>query len=160
MAETRAYQRKQILVEKKIQYRFARFVMIFVAVVALMISSTVFFTTLLFLGDKLEAVYPQGRLMPIIRSVYIAFFVNLLVALPVIWYACIKFSFRIVGPLPKTYTYLRNIGKGIYPGRLHYREHDELQDLAKAVNEMAEDLKAKGVIREAEESSGPEKTSS
>ena len=145
--------RKQILVEKKIQYRFARFVMMFVGVAALVTGTVIFFSILILMGDKLAAVYPQGRLAPIIRSVYLAFFAILLVSSPVIWYACIKFSFRIVGPLPKTYRYLRDIGHGIYPGLLRYRKYDELQDLAKAVNDMADELKARGVIKESEEPS-------
>ena len=153
MAQKTSYQRKQILVQKKIQYRFARFVMLFIAVSALVLSTVVFFTTLLLMGDKLAAVYPQGRLAPIIRSVYLAFFTILLVGTPFIWYASIKFSFHIVGPLPKMYRYLRDIGHGIYPGKLSIRATDELQELAASINAMAEDLKASGAVKEAEESS-------
>jgi len=148
MAEKTHFQRKQILVQKKMQYRFARFVMLFMFLTALITSSAIFFTTLILMGDKLAAVYPQGRLLPIVRTVYAAFIINLVIATPIIWYQCIKFSFRIVGPLPKMYQHLKDVGAGIYPGKLLIRATDELQELATVINDMTDNLKAKGAVKE------------
>lgn len=142
------YKRTQFVVEKAIQFRFARFVMLFVGLTAFLTSSIVFFTTLALLGDKLAAVYPQGRLAPIVRSAYIVFFANLAVAAPIIFAVSIRFSHRIVGPLPKIYNYLKNIGEGKYTGKLIIRQKDELKDLAASINQMAESLKAKGYVEE------------
>ncbi|MFT5207073.1 MAG: methyl-accepting chemotaxis protein [Candidatus Omnitrophota bacterium] len=140
------YQRSQYIVDKRIQYRFAGFVMLFATGAAVLVGSVIFFTTLFFLGDKLAAVYPAGRLQPIVRSAYSAFFVNIIIAMPIIFFVSIRFSHKIVGPLPKIYRYLKSIGSGTYPGRLTLRTGDELTDLAEAVNAMAEDLKARGSI--------------
>jgi len=148
MAQKTQFLRKQILVQKKIQYRFARFVMLFMFLTALVTSSVIFFTTLILMGDKLAAVYPQGRLEPIVRSVYVAFFVNLLIATPIIWFECIKFSFKIVGPLPKMYQHLKDVGSGVYPGKLYIRATDELQELASEINAMTDQLKARGAVKE------------
>jgi signal transduction histidine kinase len=145
MAKHKNLKRKQILVEKKMQMRFARFVLFFAMTTAFLTSTAVFFTTMTVLGDKLEAVYPQGRLGPIVRTAYLAFFLNLGVAIPVLLYFSIKFSHRIVGPLPKIYKYLAELGEGHDPGTLVLRDRDELQDLAVAINNLAEKLKSRGI---------------
>ncbi|MBF0254098.1 MAG: HAMP domain-containing protein [Candidatus Omnitrophica bacterium] len=150
MSENPQFKRTQILVERNIQFRFARFVILFATATAFLTSSVVFFTMLVFLGDKLAAVYPQGRLAPIVRSAYLVFFGNLILAAPFIFYAAIRFSHRIVGPLPKMYRYLERVGKGIFPGRLTIRENDELQELAEVINRMADDLKSRGLIKESD----------
>lgn len=142
----KGFKRTQYLVAKKIQFRFAVFVMFFVVSVSVATSAAVFFSTLFVLGDKLAAVYPQGRLMPIIQSAYLTFFVIIGISIPIVLFTSIRFSHRIVGPLPKIYRYLAELGNGTYPGRLIIRSKDELHDLAGAINRMADNLKAKGVV--------------
>lgn len=143
------YKRKKILVVKKIQFRFAGFVIVLAAGTALVTSLAVFFTVLTVLGDKLAAVYPAGRLEPIVRSAYLSFFVVFAVSVPVICYFAIRFSHKVVGPLPKIYRYLVTVGQGIYPGKLVLRDGDHLVELAQVINEMANDLKSHGALQDA-----------
>lgn len=136
-----AFRRKKYLVDRSLQFRFARFVMTFVFIACLLTGLTIFYTTFLLLGERLAQVYPQGRLVSIFRTVHIAFFVNLVVILPFIFWGSIKFSHRVAGPLPKIYQALRNIGAGNFDVKLVLRKNDELRGLADVINEMARNLK-------------------
>lgn len=148
MSPRAKYQRKQILVVKKIQFRFAAFVILLAAGTAFATSAAVFFTVLTVLGDKLAAVYPQGRLAPIVQSVYLSFGAVLAISVPIICYFAIRFSHKVVGPLPKIYRYLVSVGQGMHPGKLVLREGDHLQELAVVINEMADDLKSHGALQD------------
>ena len=133
--------RKKYLVDRGIQLRFARFVIAFVFLASILIAFTIFFTTFMMLGEKLAAVYPQGRLVEIFRSVYLAFFIDMLIVLPIIFAGSILFSHRIAGPLPKIYQVLRHIGNGNFDQHLVLRKRDELKELADVINEMAQHLR-------------------
>ena len=132
--------RKKYFVERGLQLRFARFVIFFAFAASIITGLTIFYTTFLMLGERLADVYPQGRLAEIFKSVHIALFIDLVVALPIIFYGSIKFSHRIAGPLPKIYQALRNIGEGNFDVKLILRKNDELRDLADTINEMAKNL--------------------
>lgn len=133
--------RKQYFVEKALQLRFARVVILFVFVSSILSGLTIFYTTFILLGEKLASVYPQGRLAEISRSVYVALFVDMLIIIPVIFYGSIIFSHRIAGPLPKVYRALKEIGNGNFEVNLILRKHDELKELANTINAMAKSLK-------------------
>jgi len=137
------FRRKKYFVDRGLQLRFARFVILFVFISTLLTAAIVFYTTFMILGGRLAEVYPQGRLVSIFQSVYLAFFVNLVVILPVIFYGSIVFSHRIAGPLPKIYRALQQIGQGQFDVNLTLRKSDELKELVDAINKMAADLKAK-----------------
>ena len=134
------YKRKQYFILPGLQLRFARFVIVFVFISSILTALTVFYTTFMMLGDKLADVYPQGRLAPIFKSVHLAFLLNVLILLPIIFCFSIVFSHRIAGPLPKIYEALRQIGRGDFRVNLILRERDELKDLAQEINEMAKNL--------------------
>ena len=135
------FQRKQYFIQKAMQLRFARFVILFVFVSSVLTGGVIFLTTFLLMGEKLASVYPQGRLVPIFQSVYLWSFLSLVGVVPIIFYGSIVFSHRIAGPLPKIYRILREIGQGNFDQKLVLRKHDELKELADAINDMAQGLK-------------------
>jgi methyl-accepting chemotaxis protein len=135
------FRRKQYFVDRGLQLRFARFVILFVFVSSIMTGLLIFYTTFITLGQRLAQVYPQGRLEEITRSAYTAFFVNMLFVLPCIFYGSIVFSHRIAGPLPKIYQALRAMGEGDFNVKVTLRKYDELKELADIVNETAAKLK-------------------
>ena len=135
------FRRKKYFVARGLQLRFTWFVVAFVLFFSVITGLTIFYTVFMILGEKLAAVYPQGRLVEIFRSVYGVMAIELLVILPIISYGSIVFSHRIAGPLPKIYQALKNIGQGQYEVNLILRKNDELRDLADAVNAMARDLR-------------------
>jgi nitrate/nitrite-specific signal transduction histidine kinase len=133
--------RKKYIVERGLQFRFARFVILFVAGSCVFTGGAIFFTTFMLMGEKLANVYPQGRLVSIFQSVYLWAFVSLLGAMPFIFWGSIIFSHRIAGPLPKIYQALQNIGEGNYDIKLVLRKYDELRELSDHINETARKLK-------------------
>ena len=126
--------RKKVVVERSTQYRFARFVILFAVGTAFVTSATVFFTTFSLLGDRLADVYPQGRLQHIFRVI-------LIITAPIIFYASLRFSNRIFGPLPKMYEVLRNVGKGDFSQEVQLRRTDQLHEMAGVINEMVKNLR-------------------
>ena len=137
------YRRTQIIVEKGLQFRFARFVILFVFVSSIITGVTIFYTTFMMLGERLADVYPQGRLVSIFRNVHLLSLADMLVILPLIFYGSIVFSHRVAGPLPKIYNALREIGQGNFDIHLTLRKHDELVELVDNINEMAKNLKSR-----------------
>ena len=135
------FRRKQYFIQRGMQLRFARFVILFVFVSSVLTGGVIFLTTFLLMGEKLASVYPQGRLVPIFQSVYLWSFLSLVGVVPIIFYGSIVFSHRIAGPLPKIYRILREIGQGNFEQKIVLRKHDELKELADAINDMAQGLK-------------------
>lgn len=133
--------RKKYFVERALQLRFARFVLFFMFISCAITGCAVFYSTFAILSEKLVGIYPQGRLIEIFRSAYLAFGFGLLVVTPIIFYGAIVFSHRVAGPLPKIYQALRRIGNGEWDDRLVLRKNDELKELADVINEMADKLK-------------------
>ena len=133
--------RKQYFIQRGMQLRFARFVILFALVSSFLTGGAIFLTTFMLMGEKLASVYPQGRLIDIFQSVYFWGGMSLLAVLPFIFWGSILFSHRIAGPLPKIYQALRNVGNGNYDVKLTLRKSDELRELADEINEMARKLR-------------------
>ncbi|MCG3176299.1 MAG: hypothetical protein MOGMAGMI_01245 [Candidatus Omnitrophica bacterium] len=147
MVQNARYRRKQYFVERGLQLRFARFVILFVFLASLATGLLVFYTSYFMLGEKLADVYPQGRLITIFKTVHIALLVDLVVMVPIIFYGSIVFSHRIAGPLPKIYRTLREIGQGNFDQKLQLRRTDELRELADVINEMTSKLKERDAAK-------------
>jgi methyl-accepting chemotaxis protein len=141
------FRRTKYFVQREMQLRFARFVILFVVAASLLTGLTVFYTTFFMLGERLADVYPQGRLITIFRNAHIALVVNLIAILPVIFWMSIRFSHRVAGPLPKIYQALKDVRDGNFNVNLTLRKNDELHELADLINEMAKSLKEKGTTK-------------
>jgi HAMP domain-containing protein len=135
------FRRKQVFVERGLQLRFARFVILYMLACCLATGCIVFFTTSTLLGEKLAGIYPQSRLPEIFGRAYLAFFLCLVGMVPALFYGALLFSHRIAGPLPKIYRTLDEIGKGNFDIRLTLRKKDELLELAEHINRMTAHLK-------------------
>lgn len=135
-----AMARKKYFIQRGMQLRFARFVILLAFVSAFLTGGAIFLTTFMLMGEKLADVYPQARLVVIFQSVYFWAFISLVAAIPFIFWGSIIFSHRIAGPLPKIYQAIKNIGDGNFDVRLTLRKSDELRELADSINEMAAKL--------------------
>ena len=138
-----AFRRKKIFVERGMQLRFARFMIVYNVACCGVIAAIVFYTTSAYLGEKIADIYPQSRLPEIFNRAYLTFALSLLASIPILFYGALLFSHRIAGPLPKIYKALDDIGKGQFDIVLSLRKNDELRDLADHINQMAASLKAK-----------------
>jgi hypothetical protein len=121
--------RKRYFVERKLQLRFARFVLTFMLACCAATGLAVFYATFMVLSDKLVGVYPQSRLVEIFQSLYGALFVALLLVTPLIGYVAILLSHRVAGPLPKIYQALRDIGAGKFETYVSLRKRTSSKSL-------------------------------
>jgi signal transduction histidine kinase len=95
------------------------------------------------LGEKLANVYPQGRLVGILKQANFVLFMRLLLITPLVGILAIVLSHRIAGPIFRIKKTLDEIIKGDYSKRLHLRNTDELQDVAESINNLMELLEKK-----------------
>jgi len=135
------WRRKQLIIERGLQLRFARFVILYMMLSCFVTAFIVFYATFAVLSEKLVGIYPQHRLPEIFNRAYWAFFAGLLVVAPILFYGAIIFSHRIAGPLPKIYQTLQDIEQGNFDGKIFLRKNDELRELADRINQMAAKLK-------------------
>jgi len=139
----RGYRRRRYLIAKKFQLRFAGMIVFFMVIVAFFSSITMYYYLWVALGEKLANVYPQGRLIGILRTANLALFVRLLLIAPLVFVFAIVLSHRIAGPIYRIRTTLDEILKGDYSKRLFLRKTDELKDIADRINSLIDLLDKK-----------------
>jgi methyl-accepting chemotaxis protein len=135
------WRRKKLIIERGLQLRFARFVILYMLLCCFITAFIVFYSLFLVFSESLGNVYPQHRLPEIFSRAYWAFFWGLGIVVPLIFYGALNFSHRIAGPLPKIYQALKDIGQGKFETRVTLRKKDELRELAETINQMAQKLK-------------------
>jgi len=135
--------RKKYLINTKFQLKYTGLILLFMFVVAWLTGYTVYYTGWLLMGEKLSAVYPQGRLVAIMRTVNFTLLLRLALITPLVVVISIILSHRIAGPVFRIGKYLKSIASGDLSAKLHLRKNDELQDLAEAINEMTGELKSR-----------------
>lgn len=141
MEQPKRFRRKQYLIKTKFQLKYTGLILLFMFIVAWLAGYTVYCTGWLLMGEKLANVYPQGRLVAIMRTINITLLLRLALITPLVVLISILLSHRVAGPLYRIERFLRSVAKGDFSMKLHLRKNDELQDLAGSINEMTEDLK-------------------
>ena len=137
------FRRRRYLVEKGFQLRFASMILLFMFAVALFCSLTIYYNTWMLLGEKLANVYPQGRLVGILKQANFVLFMRLLLITPLVCILAIVLSHRIAGPIFHIKKTLDEVTKGDYSKRLYLRNTDELKDVAESINNLMELLEKK-----------------
>jgi methyl-accepting chemotaxis protein len=138
MANRVPYKRRQYLVDTAFQLHFVS--RIFLVVLAVAVLSCLITFILLW---KNMYVPEQESHLPLIASliaVSTTLLVELLVAIPVVFIMGIRQSHRIVGPMNRLKQTLQAIGSGDFSQRITLREGDALEELARSINAMAEEL--------------------
>ena len=137
------YRRTRYIVRKEFQLKYIGLVLGVVLISSLIAGYTVYYNSWVLLGESLAKVYPQGRLVAIFRSVNIKLAVNVLFLAMLSIGLSIIASHRIAGPIYRIISFVRGLTSGNYSARLRLRKGDDLQDLADALNELAEKLEKK-----------------
>ena len=139
MSPTSPVKRRVYLVDRHYQTRFM--VQLFWVVLATTVSGALACTLLWWRAVSLHG---QGLQTALLTAALLAvaplFFVELLLAIPIILALGLRQSHRVVGPVARFKRALQEIGEGDFTGRIHLRKSDELPDLAEAINQMAERL--------------------
>ena len=139
MAGGPTFKRRQYLVDRKYQLRFVT--RIFMAVLAIgalacLVSSALLWQNLYVSHQETS----PALMMSALIAVSLTLLVELLISIPIIFILGIRQSHRVVGPMKRIARALEAIGSGDFSQRITLREGDALEDLAQAINRMAENL--------------------
>ena len=132
------YRRKQYLVDRGYQLRFVTRVFVVVLIVA--VVSSLISTGLLWTNMYRADLEQQATLIAALIAVATTLLVELLIAIPLVYFLGIRQSHRVVGPVNRIKRVFEAIGGGDFSQRITVRRGDALEDLAKAINEMADRL--------------------
>ncbi|MCX5715654.1 MAG: methyl-accepting chemotaxis protein [Candidatus Omnitrophica bacterium] len=143
MGKKPIFRRKRYLIKTGFQLKYSGLIIAFMFLVAALTGYTVYYTGWLLMGEKLANVYPQGRLLAIMRTINITLLLRLIFIAPLVVFVSIILSHRIAGPLYRIEKYISAVAKGDFSEKLTLRKKDELKDLAFMINEMTEDLRAR-----------------
>ena len=133
------YRRKQYLVDRSYQLRFVTRVFVVVLIVA--VVSSLISTGLLWTNMYRPDLEQQATLIAALIAVATTLLVELLIAIPLVYFLGIRQSHRVVGPVNRIKRILEAIGSGDFSQRITVRRGDALEDLAKTINQMAENLR-------------------
>jgi len=140
MGKQSRFTRKHFLIARKFQLKYALLIVAFMFFIATFTSASVYYTSLTIMGDKLEAVYPQGRLVAIINEVNMQLIKQMLLFVPIVTMLAVLLSHKVAGPVYRMEQYLGEVAKGDFSSLLKLRRGDELKNLAEAINRMTKGL--------------------
>ena len=138
MGAFKSYKRTQYLVDSGFQLRFVTrlfMAVLGVASVAALISSVLLWNNLSVSGQ-----WPNTLLTTSLIAVSTTLLIELLLAIPIIFFLGIRQSHRIIGPMARLKRMLEALGQGDFSQRIVLREGDVLEDFSKSLNQMAESL--------------------
>ena len=131
------YKRKQYLVDRGYQLRFVS--RLFLVVLAVAVTSCLVSSGMVWRHLYKTHAWVIIALMAIASTLLI----ELLLAIPLILILGIQQTQRLVGPMNRIRRALEAIGNGDFSQRIRLRQGDALEDLAKAINAMADRLEAR-----------------
>ena len=134
--------RRRILIKRAFQLRYVGAILFFVLLITLISTITIYMSIFPYLSEKLANVYPQGRLVMVLRNANMKVLMSTAVVLPIAVWVGIMFSHRIAGPWYRMEVILREIAEGSLVARVNLRKGDELQSLGDAINEVTDNLRA------------------
>jgi len=139
----KGYRRTNYLVAKKFQLKFVGLILIFMFCVAFFTALTIYYQIWMLLGEKLANVYPQGRLVEILKQANWGLFLRILLISPLVIILGIVLSHRIAGPIYRIRDIMDRVAAGEYNLRIFLRKTDELKDMAESINKVVEVLENK-----------------
>ena len=136
--QERPYARKQYLVDRGYQLRFVT--RMFMVVFTVAVISSLIATALLYQNMYRPELESRVPLTASLIAIAVTLLIELLLAIPIVFYLGVRQSHRVVGPMNRLKQTLQAIGSGDLSQRITLRQGDALEDLAKAINQMAERL--------------------
>ncbi|MBI3333103.1 MAG: hypothetical protein HYZ93_03310 [Candidatus Omnitrophica bacterium] len=138
---TTKIRRRQYLSDFWLQFRY--FAMTFLLLLAFLGLAIwiVYVTGWSHLVERLSQVYPQGRLLEILRLIYFRLTLGFLLFLPAAFLLVLFLSHTIAGPLVRIKRYLRLMARGEFDlVPLTLRRTDDLKEVAQLINEITSGL--------------------
>ncbi len=130
------YRRTQYLVDRGYQLSFVS--RVFLVILAVAVFSFSMATVLL--AKHLYAPESHTPLVVALVAITTMMLIELLISIPLVFLLSVRQSHRIMGPMSRIQRALEAIGTGDFTQRVVIRQGDALEDLAKTINRMAEEL--------------------
>lgn len=139
------FRRRQIIVDRNLQFRFVFSIMLIMVILFAILG------TLLIFGSSAEmagSIYRKLAQIKNTKELYMGMtvrfsFLVLLVGFIIISIRFLIFSHRIVGPLYRFRQSLVKLGEGDLTLKVHFREKDELKDIAQLFTDTVSRLNGK-----------------
>jgi signal transduction histidine kinase len=96
---------------------------------------------MILLGEKLASVYPQGRLVGIVKAVNLRIMLSVILMSPIVAIIGIFLSHKIAGPIARMERFLAGMAGGDLRSKITLRKGDELAGLAEGINNLSENLR-------------------
>ena len=135
------FKRKQYLIVKKFQLKYVGLILLLMFLTAAMCAYVVYYTSMLLMGEKLASVYPQGRLVYVVKIVNFRILLSLIFVTPLVAVIGIFLSHRIAGPIYRMETFMNNVASGNLASRITLRRKDELITLADGINYIVDTMR-------------------
>jgi nitrogen fixation/metabolism regulation signal transduction histidine kinase len=132
------YRRRQFLVDRPYQLRFVT--RLFVILFMIAMASALIAMAILWKNMYRPELERQTYSVAAFLGMAVILLIELLVAIPIVYYLGIRQSHQVVGPLNRMKKAVEAIGQGDFSPRLILRRGDVLIDLAQTINRMAENL--------------------
>ena len=128
-------------------YQLAFMIRVFTILTVIAIVST--FLTTAIVWNKFDLTYLERQTHMVAALVAVGFtlIIELLMAIPLIYYLGVRHSHRVVGPFDRIIKTLDAIGAGDFSKRIHLRPGDTREEIAEGVNRMAEQLESRSKPR-------------
>lgn len=137
------WRRKQYITDKSIQYKYVGLLLFYMAAFFLLTTGIIYYVGWSQLVARMADVYPQARLVSILKMLYWRLFLGFLLLVPFAVASAILLSHRVAGPLVRIKRSLERIAEGDYEFPLKLRKDDELKDVAERINKLAQKLSGK-----------------
>lgn len=141
MADTPQFVRKQYVVDRAYQLRFVARLLVVVFMIAM--GSSLIASAILWKSMYSTDLEQQTHIVSGLVGIAMTLLVELLLAIPILYYLGIRQTHRVVGPLKRMTRAIEAIGQGDFSQRLVLRKGDVLEDLAQTITRMAESLQKK-----------------
>ncbi len=136
-----AVPRRTYLIKRAFQLRYALIISLFILLTVGISSVATYLAVFPYLSEKLANVYPQGRLITILRIANIKALSAEIIIIPFAAWFSIIISHRIAGPWYRMEAILRKMAGGGVASEISLRKGDELQSLADSLNMVIRNLK-------------------
>jgi methyl-accepting chemotaxis protein len=134
-------QRKIYIIKRAFQLRYIFIVLIFIIITAALSSIVTYLAIFPYLSEKLANVYPQGRLIILLRNANAKALLSILFVFPVAAWFSVILSHRIAGPWYRLEMSLQDLARGDLSHDISLRKNDELQSLAASLNKVIQNLR-------------------
>jgi len=129
--------RTNYIIKGKLQLKYIAATLIIIILASTITGVTIYQTGWPLMEEKLEKVYPQYRLTPIMKTIRGKLISNLILMTPLLIILSIFLSHKIAGPIYRLETDIGELSKGNLRKRVRLRKGDELKTIAGQINNLA-----------------------